>query len=128
MRTPRWSRAPTSLRCTPRYASSARKMNSPSATQVSVSCMASIMATSTLERFAHGGADLVIGRHRPDQALDDGGGGPRRDRADIAHGGGAGRSDRLLRGGEPLVQLRLEPFVGRLGLGRLLFPGFGGDA
>ena len=69
----------------------------------------------------------MLGGRLSDQALDDGGGGVRRDGADIAHGGGAGGGDRLLRRRQPLVQLSLEPLVGRLGRCRLLLAGFGGD-
>jgi hypothetical protein len=45
----------------------------------------------------------------------------------MAHSSGAGRGDRLLRRRQPLVELSFEPLVGRLGRGRLLLAGFGGD-
>ena len=69
----------------------------------------------------------MLGGRLSDQALDDGGRGVGRDGADIAHGGGAGRGDRLLRRRQSLVELGFEPLVGRLGRGRLLLAGFGGD-
>ena len=61
----------------------------------------------------------MFGGRLSDQALDDGGRGVGRDGADIAHGGGAGRGDRLLRRRQSLVELSFEPLVGRLGRGRL---------
>src|SRR3984885_8540736 len=81
----------------------------------------------SLQLVAQSGGDLVLGGRLSDQALDDGGRGVRRDRADMAHGGGAGRGDRLLCRRQPLVELCLEPLVGRLGRGRLLLARLGGN-
>src|ERR1700722_4879139 len=81
----------------------------------------------SLQRVAQSGGDLVLGGRLSDQALDDGGRGVRRDGADMAHGSGAGRGDRLLRRRQLLVGFRFEPLVGPPGGARLLPAGFGGD-
>ncbi len=53
----------------------------------------------------------MVGGRLTDQPLDDGRGGVRRDRRDIAHGGRACCGDRLLGRREPLVELGLEPLI-----------------
>src|SRR5262249_58944708 len=66
------------------------------------------------------GGEFLVPRPLSDQAFDDRRSRLRGDRPNIAHRRTATFCDRLLGGGYPLVQLRLEPFMQLLGFARLL--------
>src|SRR5271169_6855130 len=98
------------------------KQRKPNATQFSVSLRDSSIGGPSALAVAERGGDFGLGGRPADQPFDDRRSGVGGDGPYIAHGGAAGGRDRLLGGGKPLMQLRLQPLLRRLGFARLLLP------